>query len=85
MPMGQHRTAFDREIEAIRTTLRVLNCHHNKFERAVIFFDSKAAILSVASALGLYIYPECFLLFFFCFVFGFKVFFFLRFLLLLVA
>jgi ribonuclease HI len=27
----------------------VLNFHHNKFERAVIFSDSKAAILSAAS------------------------------------
>ena len=49
MPLGQHSTAFDGEIEAIHTTLRVLNFHHNKFERAVIFCDSKAAILSVAS------------------------------------
>jgi len=49
MPLGQHSTAFDGEIEAKRTTLRVLNCHHNKFERAVIFSDTKAAILSAAS------------------------------------
>jgi len=49
MPLGQHSTAFDGEIEAIRTTLRVLNSYHNKFERAVIFSDSKAAILSAAS------------------------------------
>ena len=49
MPLGQHSTAFDGETEAIRTTLRVLNSYHNKFERAVIFSDSKAAILSVAS------------------------------------
>ena len=49
MPLGQHSTAFDGEIEAIHTTLRVLNFHHNKFERAVIFSDSKAAILSAAS------------------------------------
>jgi len=49
MPLGQHSTAFDGEIEAIRTALRVLNCHHNKFERAVIFCDSNAAILSAAS------------------------------------
>ena len=27
----------------------MLNCHHNKFERAVIFADSNAAILSAAS------------------------------------
>jgi ribonuclease HI len=49
MPLGQHSTAFDGEIEAIRTTLCVLNFHHNKFERAVIFSDSKAAILPAAS------------------------------------
>jgi len=49
MPLGQHSTAFDGEIETIRTTLPVLNCHHNKFERAVIFSDSMAAILSAAS------------------------------------
>jgi len=49
MPLGQHATAFDGEIEAICTTLRVLNSYHNKFERAVIFSDSKAAILSAVS------------------------------------
>jgi hypothetical protein len=49
MPLGQHSTAFDGEIEAIRTTLRLLNLHKNKFERAVIFPDSKAAILSAGS------------------------------------
>ena len=49
MPLGQHSTAFDGEIIAICTTLRVLNSYHNKFERAVIFSDSKAAILSAAS------------------------------------
>jgi len=31
------------------STCSVLNFHHNKFERAVIFSDSKAAILSAAS------------------------------------
>jgi len=46
MPLGQHSTAFDGEIEATRTALRLLNLHQNKFERAVIFSDSKAAILS---------------------------------------
>jgi ribonuclease HI len=49
MPMGQHSTAFDGEIEAIRTALRLLNLHQNKFERAVIFSDSKAAILFAGS------------------------------------
>jgi hypothetical protein len=41
MPLGQHSTAFDREIEAIRTALHLLNLHQNKFERAVTFSDSK--------------------------------------------
>jgi len=49
MQLGQHSTAFDGEIEAIRTTLRLLNLHQNKFERAVIFSDSKAAIRSAGS------------------------------------
>jgi ribonuclease HI len=49
MPLGHHSTAFDGEIEAIRITLRLLNLHQNKFERAVIFSDSKAAILSAGS------------------------------------
>ena len=49
MPLGQYSTAFDGEIEAIRTALRLLNLHQNKFERAVIFSDSKAAILSAGS------------------------------------
>jgi len=44
-----HFPCFDGEIEAIHTALRVLNSYHNKFERAVIFSDSKAAILSAAS------------------------------------
>ena len=46
MPLGQHSTAFEGEIEAIRTALRLLNLLPNKFERAVIFSDSKAAIIS---------------------------------------
>jgi len=49
MLLGQHSTAFDGEIEAICTALRVLNSYRNKFERAVIFSDSNAAILSAAS------------------------------------
>jgi hypothetical protein len=47
MPLGQHSTAFDGEIEAICMVLHLLNLHQNKFERAVIFSDSKAAMLSV--------------------------------------
>ena len=39
MPLGQNSTTFDGEIEAIRTALRPLNLHQNKFERAVIFSD----------------------------------------------
>jgi len=49
MPLGQHSTAFDGEIEAICTALLLLNLHQNKIERAVIFSDSKAAILSTGS------------------------------------
>jgi len=49
MPLGQHSNAFHGEIEAIRTALRLLNIHQNKFERTVIFSDSKAAILSAGS------------------------------------
>ena len=49
MPLGQHLTAFDEEIEGTRTALHLLNLHQNKFETAVIFSDSKAAILSAGS------------------------------------
>jgi len=49
MPLGQHSTAIDGEIEAIRTALRLLNLRLNKFERDVIFSDSKAAILFAGS------------------------------------
>jgi len=49
MPLGQHSTAFDGEIEAKCTALRLPNLHQNKSERAVIFSDSKAAILSAGS------------------------------------
>ena len=49
MPLGQHSTAFDGEIKAIRTALRLVNLYLNKFERAVIFSDSKAAIPSAGS------------------------------------
>ena len=49
MPLGQHSTAFDGEIEAIHTALCLLNLRQNKFERAVIFSGSKAAILSAGS------------------------------------
>ena len=49
VPLGQHSTAFDGGIEAICTALHLLNLHQNKFEGAVIFSDSKAAILSAGS------------------------------------
>ena len=49
MPLGQHSTTYDGETEAIRTALRQLNLHQDKFEKAVIFFDSKAALLSAGS------------------------------------
>jgi len=47
MPLGQHSTAF--EIEAMRTALRLLNLHLNKFEIDDILSDTKAAILSAGS------------------------------------
>ena len=37
IPLEQHSTASDGEIEAIRTALRLLNLHQNKLEGAVIF------------------------------------------------
>jgi len=49
MPLRQHSTAFGGEIETISTALRLLKLHQNKFERAVIFSDTKAAILSAGS------------------------------------
>ena len=49
MSLGQHSSAFDGEIEAIHTTLRLLNLHLNKFETSVTFSDSKAAKLSAGS------------------------------------
>jgi hypothetical protein len=49
MPLGQYSTAFDGEIEAIRNALLLLNLHKNKFERAITFSESKAAILSAGS------------------------------------
>jgi ribonuclease HI len=49
MPLGQHSTAFNGEIAAICSALRLLNLHQNKFERAVIFSESKATILSARS------------------------------------
>ena len=41
IPLGQHSTAFDGEIEAIRTTSRLLNIHQNKFEIAVTFLTQR--------------------------------------------
>jgi len=49
MPLGQLSAAFDGETEVIRTALCLLNLHRNKFETAVIFSNSKAAILSAGS------------------------------------
>jgi hypothetical protein len=49
VPLGQHSTACDGKIEAMRTALRLLNLHQEKFERAVIFSDYKAALLSAGS------------------------------------
>ena len=49
IPLGQRSTAFDGEIEVICTALRLLNLHQNKFQRDVIFSDSKVVILSAGS------------------------------------
>ena len=49
MPVAQHSAAYVGETEAIRTALRLLNLHQDKFEKAVIFCDSKAALLSEGS------------------------------------
>ena len=34
MPVAQHSAAYDGETEAIRTALRLLNLHQDKFEKA---------------------------------------------------
>ena len=47
--LGQPSTAYDGEIEGIYTALQQLCAHIDKFEKAVIYVDSKAAILSVGS------------------------------------
>jgi hypothetical protein len=49
MPLGKRSTAFEGEIEAIRTAQRLLNIHKNEFEKAVIFSYSKAPMLSTGS------------------------------------
>jgi exonuclease III len=49
MPLGRHSTAYDGKIEAIRTALRLLNLHQDKFETVVIFSDSEAALRSTGS------------------------------------
>ena len=49
MPLGQHFSAFDGEIEATRTALRLLNLHLNKFEKSVTFSHSKASKQSAGS------------------------------------
>ncbi|GIY78094.1 hypothetical protein CEXT_566211 [Caerostris extrusa] len=42
-------TAFDCEITAIRTALSQLQCHLEKFTRAVILCDSRAALIAIVS------------------------------------
>ncbi|GIY42993.1 hypothetical protein CDAR_461891 [Caerostris darwini] len=48
-PVGRG-TAFDSEIAAIRTALSQLQCHLEKFTRAFIFCDSRAALLDIVSS-----------------------------------
>ncbi|GFW44190.1 hypothetical protein TNCV_3855511 [Trichonephila clavipes] len=42
---GQYTTAFDGEVAALQVALAQLHFHLNIFTRAVVFCDSKAAIL----------------------------------------
>ncbi|GIX97278.1 uncharacterized protein CDAR_103691 [Caerostris darwini] len=48
IPVGRG-TAFDGEIAAIRTALSKPQCHLEKFTRAVIICDSRAALLAIPS------------------------------------
>ncbi|GIX84465.1 hypothetical protein CEXT_496791 [Caerostris extrusa] len=48
VPVGRG-TAFDSEITAIRTAQSQLQCHLEKFTRAVILWDSRAALLTIVS------------------------------------
>ncbi|GIY56634.1 hypothetical protein CEXT_247951 [Caerostris extrusa] len=48
VPVGRG-TAFDAEVAAIRTALSQLQCHLEKFTRAVILCDSRAALLAIVS------------------------------------
>ena len=50
IPVGQHMSAYDGEIEAIRVALTQLALHTEKFTNAVILSDSKAAIQSIANS-----------------------------------
>ncbi|GIY25750.1 hypothetical protein CDAR_579711 [Caerostris darwini] len=48
IPVGRG-TAFDGEIDAICTALSQLQCHLEKFTRAVILCDSRAGLLAIVS------------------------------------
>ncbi|GIY10964.1 RNase H domain-containing protein [Caerostris darwini] len=48
VPVGRD-TVFDGEIAEIRTALSQLHCHLEKFTRAVILCDSRAALLAIVS------------------------------------
>ena len=47
MTVGKYKTAYGGEIEAIRVALCQLTCHQDKFNKAVILSDSKAAIQAI--------------------------------------
>ena len=49
-PVGKHLTAYDGEIEAIHTALKQLLLHLERFTKAVILTDSRAAIESISSS-----------------------------------
>ena len=47
--MGQYKSAFDEEVEAIRIAHKQPNCMCSRFEDAVLFIDSKATILAIVN------------------------------------
>ena len=47
---GKFRSAFDGEVKAINMALQQLNYFHHKFDNAVLFIDSRAAIQAITNA-----------------------------------
>ncbi|GFW69667.1 RNase H domain-containing protein [Trichonephila clavipes] len=48
LTMRKFPIAFDGEVAALQVVLAQLHCHLNSFTRAVVFYDSKAAIFAVS-------------------------------------